>query len=194
MTTFKNKKSQKIVKNNFAIFTWLFVALFVGLIVLAISCCVGNLSDNVYPFTQANSKFDRAIGTNSLLTFAEYTEDGLAILDGYSGNEEWFYPTDRTDMDLIRLDIQIIINNSILAANMTTYGSDAYQEALDNAKESLSIQLERLDSVELLYLGAGESYIAPVWIWIGVFIAIIVLLWIFGFVWDDLNSYNYHGY
>ena len=191
---FKNKVSQKRAKNIFALFSWLFVALLVGWMIWGILCCVGNLNDNVYPFNQADSKFDRAIGTNSLLTFAEYTEEGLFILDGYSGNEEWFLPTDRTNMDLIKLDIQIIINNSILAANMTTYGSDAYQEALDNAKESLDVQTERLARVELLYLGGGKSYIAPFWIWVGVFIATIVLLCIFGCIWDDLNCYNHYSY
>ena len=32
---------------------------------------------------------------------------------------------------------KIVIDSAIIAANTTAYGSDAYQEALDNTKESL---------------------------------------------------------
>lgn len=141
-----------------------------------IACCVGNYLDNVYPLSQANAKFSRAIGTNSLTTFAEYGEEGLALLESYSGNEDWWFPTDRTDIDLIKLDIQVIINNSLTAANVTAYGSDAYQEALDNAKESLNYQIGRICSVEILYSGLGKSYIGLIWGWIGIFVVFIILL------------------
>jgi len=150
----------------------------------AVAGCIGNYGDNVYPFSQANAKFARAIGTNNLNVFAEYSQDGLDILEPYSGNEDYWFPTDRTDIDFIKLDIQIIINNSLIAANSTTYGSDAYQEALDNAKESLSYQIERIDSVETLYMGFGESYIGIIWSWIGIFVLLIILFGISVWYWD----------
>ena len=170
--------------NIFKALTLILLLVLVGWLVWAPFSAVGNYSENVYPFARADAKFDRAKGTNSLLTFADYTEDGLAILERYSGNEDWFFPTDFTNMDLIKLDIQIIINNSRLAANITTYGSDAYQETLDNAKESLGVQTERLGNVELLYLGAGKSYIGLIWGWIGILIAILVFMAIFRCLWD----------
>lgn len=167
----------------YGILTIIFVLATIGWIIWGVCCCIGNYKDNVYPFSQADSKFTRALGTNNLNVFADYAEEALAVLDGYSGNENWWFPTDNTDMDLIRLDINIIINNSRIAANVTTYGSDAYQEALDNSKESLNVQLDRLGSVESLYWGLGEVYVGLIWGWIILLFTFIIIVGIIGNRW-----------
>lgn len=189
MLKFKTEKSCMITKKTFtgiAIILFLFI---IGWVVWGIVCCVGNYNDNVYTLSRADSQFNRALGTNNLDIFADYTEAGLLIIDGYSGNEAWFYPTISTDMDSIKLDISLIIDNARIASNSTPYGSDAYQEALDNAKESLRLQMGRLNDVEGLYMGFGKSYIGLIWGYIAVLIvAIILLIWT-GYLADDIEWY-----
>jgi len=153
-----------------------------------IASMIGNYADNVYPLSKADAKFSRAQGTNSLSTFANYAEDGLGLLEPYSGNEAWIFPTDNTNMDVIKGDIQIIINNSRAAANVTNYGSDAYQEALDNAKESLTVQMDKLIDVKYQYGGLGRRYVGLIWGWILAFIAIIVFMFVFA----ALSDYFYY--
>lgn len=158
------------------IITIFFALILVGWVFWGIACAFGNYNDNVYPFDRADDQFNRAMGTNNLGTFADYAEDGLETISRYSGNEDWWYPTINTDMDSIKLDISLIIENARVVENTINRSSDAYQEALDNAKESLAVQVTRLETVQWLYLGGGRTYIGLIWGWIAILITLIIVL------------------
>lgn len=170
------KKTENIVRKISGVGVLLLFIFLIGWSVWGIMCSFGNYTDNVYQLDRVDQQFNRAHGTNNLETFADYTETGLIMLSRYNGNEAWWFPTIETDMDSIKIDIGLIINNSRLLANTTVYGSDAYQEALDNAKESLNVQRDRLKAVKWFYIGGGKSYIGLIWGWIFTLFAAIIIM------------------
>lgn len=152
-----NLYQYKIRKNIYTIVSVISIFSFITVFSTSVYMGLVNLNNNVYPLDQALSYFNNAQGTNNLNNFVDNVEKGVPFLDKYQGNEAFWFPTDWTNENSIKLAIQDIIDNAILYENSTEYGTDAYQEAIDTTKEALHIQQSRLESVKDLYLIKGKN-------------------------------------
>ena len=105
---------------------------------------------------------------------SEYINQSLDLLERYSGNPNWFLPTDLSNWDLIKYDLRVISETTIIANRNTAIGSDAYEEALRSGKTGISViqdQMQQIRSYEFFALDG----VLPVTIWIVVFVVFIFL-------------------
>lgn len=118
--------------------------IFLSLLCLPIVTPIVSYVINGYPIVQIDGILARAQSVNRLEDVADYAEEALEKLEPYTGNPQWLFPTDETDMDLIKNDLQIIITQVREQADNLTIGTDSYQEALDNAYERIDIIRDQL--------------------------------------------------
>ena len=93
-------------------------------------------SGKPYELSQSSDWVYRARATNDLLDMSKYLNKSLGILENYSGNPAWIFPTPDTNLDYIKENIRECVGNCIDYSNLTD--EMAYQQAVHNLQTTLS--------------------------------------------------------
>ena len=89
-----------------------------------------------YPIEIAISLLNRAEATGSVESMIEYVESCREILESYSGNPVWFYPTKYTDFDLIKRDLHGCLERLRILKTLPR-DSDAFNQGIDDIRDRL---------------------------------------------------------
>ena len=126
--------------------------------------------------SQSDQLFSRAFSTNNIEVFADLSEQAIAYYDDFEGNPDWLFPLDKTIWSVIREDANVIIDTARIAANNSEIGSDAYEEALNSAIDSMNITQDRFNGNLLREQIHPRKFFSDYQWWIWVFVAFILFI------------------
>ncbi|RLC83383.1 MAG: hypothetical protein DRJ03_17385 [Chloroflexi bacterium] len=150
------------------------------LITIAIALPLNYYFATIYPMDRAKAYLSAALSTTNLYEVANYTRKALGELAPYHGNPCWIAPTVRTDIDDIKKCLEEIITTCVECARATHPGTDAYQEALDTARNRIHEVMSRIDNV-ILWL-----WYQPLNITLGIAWCLVAFL-IVPYIWHKLS-------
>jgi len=149
-------------------------------VVLIILCIIGivlplmHYYNKVYPLDIAKGYLDRAMASGDVEGMITYSGKALEVLEPYSGNPKWIFPTPDTDFDLIKQNLRECIDRLNTLSELPR-DSDAYQQGLDDVRAKLKVIRDNLKATEDWVLISFVNFIYMI-LWI---IAVIgtLLIW-----------------
>jgi hypothetical protein len=104
--------------------------------ILLIAFTVMQYSGEPYQLSQSSDWIYRARATNDLVDMSKYLNKSLDIMEQYTGNPAWIFPTPDTDLDYIKENVRECIGNCEEYSTLTD--EMAYQQAVHNLQETLN--------------------------------------------------------
>jgi hypothetical protein len=139
----QKRKITKILKKTGEFLAVCFLLLIIsGIVQGAIYATTTN-----YAFDIILNRLSRGISSNDLDLMALYAQETLDMIADKSGNPAWLFPVERTDWDVLKLDLKNMINTIEAASAECAVGTDAYEEATRMGRLSLTaidIRIEKI--------------------------------------------------
>lgn len=120
----------------------------------------------MYPLSQCYAFLNNAQGEAYADEMAANVEVALDLLIPYSGNPVWFFPTQATNMDDIKEDLTQIADRLWETHYELNTTSDAYQQALDDIRDDIAIQAERISVTKDWYLLTPLNILGLILVWV----------------------------
>ena len=122
-----------------------FAAIFGLAIFASIYMVTGYYAGSSYPIDQAYRAVQQAASTNSIPQALKNLYVAQSILEGYSGDPKWWYPTGESNFNTIKANLAATIT-SLEAMKDQPLADYATQQQLANIRDSLAQLNDRIDA------------------------------------------------
>jgi len=140
----------------------------VVLITVGIALLIGCYSQHVYSLDKANGYLQRAETAGAADEMIYFTSKAQTLLEPYSGNPAWIFPTPSTNITLIKQSLETC-KWRLKALSNLDITSEAYQQGLDDIRGKLRTAESNLED-------------ASWWVFVTPVNVILLLIWIMAWI------------
>ena len=126
----------------------------IGLIVIGLAIAVHAYMTVVYPIDRAIGYLNQAQTAGSPSTMANYMEQARDIIEERQGNPCWILPTESTNWDIIKANLEECIQYARSMASSDFNGD--LQQGMDDIRGKLRVFCEQMNNAALW------SYVSPI--------------------------------
>jgi len=121
-------------------------ALFIALLIFGIAVAIHAYWNTIYAIDRAKGWLGRAQTAGTPESYIIYMEEALKLLKPFHGNPCWLFPTEYTNMDNIKRDIESCIERAQVLSTLSPE-SDAYQQGMDDLRGKITVFHDQLEQV-----------------------------------------------
>jgi len=138
---------------------------FMALIVLGIVAVIHAYWTTVYAIDRSRGWLGRAQTAGTPTEFVTYMRESLKLLEPFHGNPVWWLPTEYTNVDRIKTDMESSIKRAEVLSELSPQ-SDAYQQGMDDLRGKVNIFDDQLVQIKdwLFFYNPLNLTLLAIWV------------------------------